>query len=119
MLTRSGDFGPGEFCGAAVTPSGGVVAARFWLHNSGWLGGGVLAMCGIGAALAQCFMVMQVRDLPQIICPYGVCMFNSVKAMLCSEPTTVTPVGATNPLGGVVEMLISPPFAQLRRKLCF
>ena len=46
-------------------------------------------------------------------------MFNSAKAMLCSEPTTVTPVGATNLLGGIVEMLISPPFAQLRRKLCF
>ena len=39
--------------------------------------------------------------------------------MLCSEPITVTHVGATNLLGGVVEMLISPPFAQLRRKLCF
>jgi hypothetical protein len=67
----------------------------------------------------HCFMVMQVRGLPQIICSLGVCMFNSTKAMLCSEPTTVTLVGATNLLGGVVEMLISPPFARLRRKLCF
>jgi hypothetical protein len=49
----------------------------------------------------------------------GVCMFNSAKAMLCLEPSTVTPVGATDLLGGVVEMLTSPPFARLRRKLCF
>lgn len=35
-------------------------------------------------------------------------MFNSVKAMLYLEPTAVTPMGATNLLGGVVEMLISP-----------
>ena len=46
-------------------------------------------------------------------------MLNSAKAMLCSEPTTVTPVGATTLPGGVIKMLISPPFARPRRKLCF
>ena len=46
-------------------------------------------------------------------------MLNSAKAMLCSEPTTVTPVGVTTLPGGVVKMLISPPFARHRRKLFF
>jgi hypothetical protein len=46
-------------------------------------------------------------------------MLNSANTMLCSEPTAVTPMGATNLPGGVVKMLTSPPYARLRSKLCF
>jgi hypothetical protein len=82
-------------------------------------GGPNRVMYGFGAVMALCFLVAQVHNLSRITCSYGVCMLNLAKAMLSSEPTTVTPAGATNLPGGVVVMLISPPCVRLRRKLCF